>query len=126
MSLAWVANAQTQDDNILTYKPIDEQVYVSAFNHFKIDTLCQETILVTFLGKKEKSFYVKRSEISEKLKKWIYQPNTKFVFTGSNNNGYVISISQMNSEELYDKFLTIFTSYQTGKIAVIEIANNQD
>lgn len=106
------------------FKPIDEKIYIEAFNSFNLDTLCDATVLVTFLGDKEKSYYVKRADISKKIKSWIHKPGLKYTFSGWENSGYVISISQVNSEELYTKFITVFTSYQTGKICVIEIKDN--
>lgn len=128
IAFAWVTNAQTQTPNneIVEYATIDENLYVTLFNSFKIDSACDQKVLVTFIDKNYKSYSVDKSEISEKLKKWIHKPGMKYVFTGSTNSGYVISISQLNQDELYSKFITIFTSYQTGKITVIEISNNKE
>lgn len=124
--VATLTQAQTNEPEVIIreFRGIDEKIYTDAFNEFRLDTFCQETVLVTFLGNKEKSYYVKRNELSKKLKAWIHKPGLTYKFTGWENNGYVISISQMNSEEFYTKFITVFTSYETGKIAVIEIRNN--
>lgn len=128
IAFAWVASAQTQEENygIRQFKSIDENIYVNAFRNFDLDSLCDKEVIVTFLSKNNKSYQLKGSEVSEKLKKWIHKPGMSYVFTGESNSGYVMSISQVNSEELYTKFLTIFTSYETGKIVVIEISDNKD
>jgi uncharacterized protein YxeA len=121
-----ITSAQTQEKNYAIRQSIDENIYFNAFRNFDLDSLCEEEVIVTFLNKNKKSYQLKGLEVSKKLKRWIHKPGMSYYFIGTSNNGFVISISQVNSDEIYTKFLTIFTSYETGKIVVIEISENEN
>lgn len=116
--IAFMVNAQTQRDTF-------EIQTLSKFSNFEFDSECSDTVLVTTIkGNQIKSYYVLKNNVSRKIRVLTQgKPGLDYAISGSYND-YVLTIDQLlNGRPI--RFITIFRSYETNKIVVIEIEDNK-
>jgi hypothetical protein len=116
--ISFMSNAQVQKDTF-------EIETVNKFSNFNFNSECSDTVLVTTIkGNQVKSRYVLKNSVSTKVRDLIQnKPGMNYVSSGSYNE-YVVTIAQVESNKTL-RFITLFRSYQTNKIAVIEIEDNR-
>jgi hypothetical protein len=116
--LSFVVNAQSQKDTF-------EIETLNKFSSFNFNSECSDTVLVTTIrGNHIKSSYILKSSISIRVREIIQnRPGMDYATSGSHNE-YVLTIAQIESNKTL-RFITLFRSYQTNKIVVIEIEDNR-
>jgi hypothetical protein len=93
--------AQNQDAQIYThFKRINTDQVIKQFSRFRYKDICADTVLVTQLGKRNRS---KDLTVNE-LQKWMYKnyhlKNYKFGISAVVNDGCVIIIGQYSKKKM--------------------------
>lgn len=127
LAMGKVSVAQTGDNQVfVSNRLINADVVVREFSKFRYKDIFSDTVLVTILGKRNKSKDLSRDE----LKKWMYKnyfnKDYEFALSAVVNDGYVIIISQYSKkDEIPVRFFSLFISQATEKIVVMEIEENK-
>lgn len=122
-----VSVAQSGDNQVfVSNRLINADEIVNKFSKFRYKEIFSDTVLVTILGKRNKSKDLSRDE----LKKWMYKnyfsKDYDFALSAVVNGGYVVIISQYSKkDEIPVRFFSLFISQETEKIVVMEIEENK-
>jgi hypothetical protein len=122
-----MALGQTGDNQRYRYiQPVESDFIFENFSRYKYLDIFSDTILVTKLSKRNKSYEFTRDE----FKIWMYKnyrdPKLIFQIAAVVNDGFVIVISQLSKEtEIPVRFFTLFISQENRKIVVVEIEENK-
>lgn len=122
-----VSLAQKNEDRTFVYNRFtNSESIVNDFSKFRYKNICSDTVLVTQIGKRNRS----KDLTNQELKKWMFKNyfnrELEFALDGILNDGYVIIIAQYRkTNNIPVRFFTLFLSHDTGKIVVIEIEENQ-
>ena len=107
------------------FNSIQTDKYLIALKSFRLEKLCADTILVvTLKNDKAKEKTVMKKSIDSHLYKNYFNKNLTLRLASETNNGRVMVFGFYNSEDIPEKFITLFLNYENDKIVVIEIQNN--
>ena len=114
MLMPYFGFGQTHQDTI-------EIEILGKFSSFNFNSDCSDTVLITTIkGRRINNFYTQKNFVSKKIENLIKnEPGMDYGMSGSNNE-YVSSIAQIENGKPI-RFITLFRSYETNKIVVIEI-----
>lgn len=119
--------SQTGDNQSYNYQiSMDPDFVFREFSNLRFKKICSDTVLVTRIGKRSKSYDLDLKDLKLFMKNNYFKGKGNFEISSIMGNGSVIVISQYPiNGKVPERFFTLYISPSINKIVVIEIEENK-